>query len=246
VGTLLKQNFGSVQLAILSLYMATTGGNDWSFYYEMLSEMSTAAGLAFIFYTAIYTFGIFNLLTGMFVDKALQAAKPDADLVAAEQRLAEQDYIEAFHELMDDYDANNDGLLNGEEYKALVTSEKGKMFMDNMGLETKHTDWVFSGLRDRGVDGNVPLEEFVKGCTRIRSAPSNLDIHSLQYDIALVRKEVHRLTRAMKMDKKQARRIAQQGAEEAALLDPGRAARLRSVFHGIEPEKDERDCRESI
>jgi hypothetical protein len=68
----LMYHFGSVQKAVLSLYMATSGGNDWSLYYNLMWRVDPMTAGVFLFYTAFYFFGIFNLLTGMFVDKAVR------------------------------------------------------------------------------------------------------------------------------------------------------------------------------
>ena len=62
--------FGSVQKGMLSLYMATSGGNDWSYYYNMLAQTGEMTAALFIFYTAFNFFGTLNILTGLFVDKA--------------------------------------------------------------------------------------------------------------------------------------------------------------------------------
>lgn len=38
------ETFGSVLKTMLSLYMAVTGGNDWSMYYATCASMSVAKG----------------------------------------------------------------------------------------------------------------------------------------------------------------------------------------------------------
>lgn len=41
-------HFGSVLQTMLSLYMAVTGGNDWSLYYTMLEQMGSFYHILFI------------------------------------------------------------------------------------------------------------------------------------------------------------------------------------------------------
>ena len=41
-------HFGSILQTMLSLYMAVTGGNDWSLYYNMLEQMGSFYHILFI------------------------------------------------------------------------------------------------------------------------------------------------------------------------------------------------------
>jgi len=181
--------FGSVQRAMLSLYMATSGGNDWSMYYNMLAETGDVASMLFIFYTAFYFFGTLNILTGLFVDKAMQAAQPDAELAAVEQRFSEYTYIQAFNKILEEFDDDHDGMLDDMEYVRLVMSDKGRTYLHLLGLEPKHSEVLYRELKAINRDGKVAVEDFVKGCTRMRGVPCNLDLRTLQYEMSLLRED---------------------------------------------------------
>jgi len=186
----LMYHFGSVQRAMLSLYMATSGGNDWSLYYNLTARVSETTASFFIFYTAFYFFGIFNLLTGMFVDKAMKAGQPDSELLSVEQRIAEDIFVDAFGQILEEFDANHDGLLDTEEYVNVVTSNKGRMYLNMLGLEPRHTEVLYRELKAINRDCPVPLDEFVKGCTRMRGMPCNMDMRALQWEVGVLREEL--------------------------------------------------------
>jgi len=97
------ENFGGVQQSMMSLYKATTGGEDWRVYYGMVERTGTLYNLIFIFYIGFFQFALFNILTGLFVENALKHAKPNHDTLVFDQRrqqIAEGHAMQAFcHEI---------------------------------------------------------------------------------------------------------------------------------------------------
>eukprot|EP00913_Durusdinium_trenchii_P023960 g22502.t1 len=106
---LVMETFGSVLKTMLSLYMAVTGGNDWSMYYATCASMSVAKGglgrFVRVFlrhihrgshssqaYTFFFAFAIFNILTGIFVERAVAASLPDREqqILLERRKLLEQ------------------------------------------------------------------------------------------------------------------------------------------------------------
>jgi len=183
----LLEQFGSVQRAMLSLYMGTTGGNDWSLYYDMLSQIGGIPAVAWICYTALYFFGVFNLLTGMFVDKAVRASQPDADLLTVECRHDEKEAMQGLLDIIASFDVNSNGVLDMKEFVEVVTSTKGSKYLQGLGLEPKHTEVVYEELRQ--LDAEVPTMEFVRGCMRLRGQACNLDMTNVRYELGLIRRE---------------------------------------------------------
>eukprot|EP00424_Heterocapsa_rotundata_P005332 CAMPEP_0168709888 /NCGR_PEP_ID=MMETSP0503-20121227/42363_1 /TAXON_ID=89963 /ORGANISM="Heterocapsa rotundata, Strain SCCAP K-0483" /LENGTH=90 /DNA_ID=CAMNT_0008756221 /DNA_START=1 /DNA_END=269 /DNA_ORIENTATION=+ len=52
----LKTMFGSVNQAMTTLYMATTGGDDWRNFYDSLKATGSVNQLIFIFYISFFNF----------------------------------------------------------------------------------------------------------------------------------------------------------------------------------------------
>jgi hypothetical protein len=190
----LQANFGSVQRSMLSLYMATTGGNDWAYYFDMIAQTSDVTACIFVFYTAFYYFGVFNLLTGMFVDKAVRASQPDQDMQIFEQRLQEGAFIQGFMSIFDQFDLERDGLINVEEYEAVIKSDQGRIFLGVLGLSPTDTRIVFEALSR--VQQKVPVKEFVQGCLRMKGGATSIDMHSVQFEI----QNMHKLLQDMSRD----------------------------------------------
>lgn len=184
----LLETFGSVEAAMLSLYMAITGGNDWAYYYHILSVAGVAPGLFMIFFTIFYYFGVFNVITGIFVDKALKAAAPDNDLQLVDMRHKEKEYIQGFEAVLYEFDHNSNGVMEHEEFLNLIESEGGRFYLKMLGIEPNHTEVVFDGLHK--IHDQVPVADFVRGCMRMKGSANNLDLHEVHYEVSQMAKVV--------------------------------------------------------
>jgi len=82
----LMEYFGSLPRTILTLYQAMSGGFDWDTLADPLTkETGWWVGLAFTSYIAFALLAIMNVVTGVFVQTALQSAKEEEDAFIAEQ-----------------------------------------------------------------------------------------------------------------------------------------------------------------
>lgn len=62
--------FGSVEKALLALYRAVTGGEDWSVFYRVVEVTGPLYTWLFIFFIAFSHIAFLNILTATFVNKA--------------------------------------------------------------------------------------------------------------------------------------------------------------------------------
>merc|ERR1711920_591183 len=74
--------YGSVQESMLTLYKATTGGDDWSLSYNAISNTGWVASIVYLFFVAFMQIALVNIITGIFVDTALQKLAPDREAIA--------------------------------------------------------------------------------------------------------------------------------------------------------------------
>merc|ERR1712178_656207 len=73
------EHFGSLGASMKSLYMSVTGGQDWVVYVKIAAQAGWVYELSFIFFTFFFSFAVFNIITGMLVEKSVAAAQPDRE-----------------------------------------------------------------------------------------------------------------------------------------------------------------------
>merc|ERR1719195_2149160 len=81
------RRWGSILWAMLSLYEAMTGGISWGELLDSLEPVGFFYMCLFMLYITLAIFVVSNIITGIFVETAMQAAKQDHESVMYETAL---------------------------------------------------------------------------------------------------------------------------------------------------------------
>jgi len=73
--------YGGLIETMFTLFQAIAGGADWFDMQHLLSQISPLYSFLFIVYIFWMIFGIFNIIVGVFVDRAFEASSLDVDLI---------------------------------------------------------------------------------------------------------------------------------------------------------------------
>jgi len=190
--------FGSIQRSMLSLYMASTGGENWSVIYLLLEPVGVLPAMAFVIFTFLYQFGMFNLLTSMFVDRTMKIQIQDRETKIIEQRCREADQTKELLELMRETDHNRDGKISFEEFLEVMQDPATLTYLAFLGLPIADVKAFFEMLvaesgRELEVDHAVPIEVFVQGCMRMKGMATSIDMQALKYQTTMLADHLHRL-----------------------------------------------------
>merc|ERR1719329_233361 len=83
------QDFGSVATAMRSLFMSATGGNDWTEYHKTVKALGPAYDYLYLFFVAFALIAFFNVITGVFAEKAMALAMPSMEEMTSRRRTRE-------------------------------------------------------------------------------------------------------------------------------------------------------------
>lgn len=166
--------FGSVHSAMVSLFQCTTGGMDWGDVYSRVELAGGTTPLFFISYIIFFNFAFFNIITSIFVDKAMKLAKPDDECLAKERTIEERELTQRLGELFEDVDDDGNGVISVEEIKS--ASQKAKVFhrFELLGITLRDVETFFSTLTAMTDDGKLSKDTFVEGCLRMKGPASSL------------------------------------------------------------------------
>lgn len=174
-------HFGSVLQTMLSLYMAVTGGNDWSLYYTMLEQMGSFYHILFIAYTFFSAFAIFNILTGIFVERAVAASMPDREqqILLERRKLLEQ--ANELRDLFACMDMDNSGFISFDEFVNCMKNPRIVAYMSSVGVSVHDVQHLFKIVDNE--NDEVDIDRFVDGCMAIKGAATALDMQKQLYYI---------------------------------------------------------------
>merc|ERR1719421_1746973 len=103
----MRDKYGSVPSAMMQLFMAMSGGMDWGDAYELLGALDPMYRVMFFVYIFFMVFAVVNVVTGIFVDTAIQSSLCDREVVMSELLADKEDQMQKLQELFMEMDEDN-------------------------------------------------------------------------------------------------------------------------------------------
>merc|ERR1740121_1957390 len=173
-------SFGSVPKAILTLYKASTGGDDWSVAYQVIELTGGFGSATYLFFIAFVQFALINIITGIFVESAMATLKPASHMLAREYTRRELENAQKLDKLCRDFDLDDSGKLDRTEFDDCIRKRRMTMLLEMMGLEKHHVLELFHHMTQvYDDDGKVQISKFVNGCMLLKGAATNFDLQKL-------------------------------------------------------------------
>jgi len=168
VGTPLQIYYGSLGDSMLALYQATSGGADWR---DMSTPLHKTIGpfmsLFFVSFIAFTTLSLLNIVTGIFVESALQNTKEESDI----------DMVNRLTEVIELRDLRN-GMIGWDEFDHYLDTPQMKAYFKSVDLDISEAKHLFK-LLDVGDTGTIHAEDFIMGCLRLRGDAKAIDLATL-------------------------------------------------------------------
>lgn len=179
---LLRKFFGRLDWSALSLYQAITGGRDWFELYDALFLLPPTTKYVFFLYVLFATIAALNVITGIFVESAMQMSKLDQHFVIQEELNNKEKYVVAMHMLFEEMDVTSDGCISLEEFEQHANDERAVAYFSAWDIDFNDARYLFC-LLDADQSGMVDFEEFLSGCERLRGQARNIDLAMLRYEV---------------------------------------------------------------
>jgi len=187
-------HFGGVLQCMLSLYMSITGGNDWALYYNIIKYLGPEYALSYLFFTFFFAFALFNILTAIFVEKAIIAAKPESEeMIINARRKAVQD-VEQLKKLSDFIDVDCTGTISWQEFEESMSNESMIAYLASVGLEV-HDMEMFFQIIGGSKTTELSISDFIEGCMMVKGNATSLDMQRTSCEINLLKDEVTKMKR---------------------------------------------------
>merc|ERR1712032_491542 len=177
---LLREYFGSLDAAVLSLFESMAGGVSWGELVDVLQPLPITYTSIFLIYLCFVLFAVVNIVTGIFVESAMQSGTRDHESVVQEELVKKQEYVAKIQECFRELDIKHRGLIGIDELEGAVADEKMVAYINYLGLDISDVNTLFL-LLDRNHSGFIDIEEFLLGCLRLKGGAKSLDIAKLGY-----------------------------------------------------------------
>jgi len=174
----IKEAYGSVLSSMYSLFLSMTGGQDWGEAANLIAHAGPVYGVMVAFFVFINLFSVLNIVTGIFVDGAIELGKQDRLLMIARQNASREVNRQHLVALLEEVDTDGDGVISKDEFFFSLENGAVQDFMDALGIDPDNAAEVFL-LLDKDGNGFVKLSEFIQGMEKIRGEARAVDMHML-------------------------------------------------------------------
>jgi len=186
----LQTNYGSIGLSAFTLFAAITGGVSWRDVMMPLAQTGWVFSALFLIYVFFCVFSVLNIVTGVFVDGAIQRSSQERDLRLEKEKEQKKMYVSMLMDLLEEIDAEGTGVITREELEEAFKSEQVRYYFSVLDIDVVDSNYLFDML-DLDRSGEVDMEEFVSGCLRLKGNAKSIDIHTLMFEIKLMIKQMN-------------------------------------------------------
>eukprot|EP00927_Polykrikos_kofoidii_P044016 TRINITY_DN3810_c0_g1_i1.p1 TRINITY_DN3810_c0_g1~~TRINITY_DN3810_c0_g1_i1.p1 ORF type:complete len:613 (+),score=98.96 TRINITY_DN3810_c0_g1_i1:70-1839(+) len=163
--------FGTLSQTCLTLYQSITSGVDWDEPMTALTgNVSRGFVLFWIFYTAFTVFALLNVVTGVFVERAMAFAQREK----AEFMMSNIGDI--FRESLRMRRADGEiGKISWSQFEKSLETEEMQEYFNSINVDISEGRGLFD-LLDVEKTGTIDAVEFVRGCVRLTGNAKALDL----------------------------------------------------------------------
>eukprot|EP00929_Paragymnodinium_shiwhaense_P059522 TRINITY_DN29801_c0_g1_i4.p1 TRINITY_DN29801_c0_g1~~TRINITY_DN29801_c0_g1_i4.p1 ORF type:complete len:640 (-),score=150.04 TRINITY_DN29801_c0_g1_i4:733-2652(-) len=168
---LLQEHFGSLGDAVLTLWQAMSGGIDWeNLATPLKNEIGMLVGFAFVAYIAFGLLALMNVVTGVFVQAALNSAKKEEDAFMTDQIVT-----------LFGMASRTGAMITMEEIIQSLEDPKTWKEWQAIGVSGNEAQALFAML-DLNNEGKVAFDEFLGGCLRINGSAKSMDLLTMMQE----------------------------------------------------------------
>eukprot|EP00928_Gymnodinium_smaydae_P005041 TRINITY_DN11737_c0_g1_i1.p1 TRINITY_DN11737_c0_g1~~TRINITY_DN11737_c0_g1_i1.p1 ORF type:complete len:483 (+),score=71.82 TRINITY_DN11737_c0_g1_i1:1066-2514(+) len=171
----LKEAFGSISAAVLTLFKAISGGDDWSSFYALLEPLPTIYPLIFLLFMFYSVFAFISVIVGTMVEGILDAAKSDKEMLVKSEKMNKREFIGNMSKIFKDVDKHGAGEIQLSDLQKHMEDVDVCAYFAALGVDSDQVSHLFALLDDDN-SGVVTREEFLGGVLRLRGQAKSLDI----------------------------------------------------------------------
>lgn len=173
--------WGNLANCWYTLFLSMTGGVSWGEVVNPLILIHWSHSLAMILFMFFTIFVVTNIITGIFVDTAIQSAQSDREQVIQDQLHEHNSSVKLMKEIFREADTDNTGDITLQEFEDHLKNKEVLAHLKSIGLDFDEALGLFK-LLDTDGSFAVGIDEFVSGCMRLKGGAKSIDLATLMYE----------------------------------------------------------------
>jgi len=177
----IKDNFGSVQQCIFVLFSGTTGGHDWGETYSIVETAGPITSGCYTLYIGVVGLAITNVITSIFVDKAIRIASPGLHEQMMLKRREDLDLISDLRNLFSMIDVDTSLTISRSELLASLSNIKVASYFELQGLDIRDAEAFLDVLTTACGQDEIDIDTFILGFLCMKGPANHVDVVSLAF-----------------------------------------------------------------
>jgi len=186
----IHDRFGSVQVGVFSLFQCVAGGTDWADCYDAVKLAGQLNSFIFIVLIVLMWLSLTNIITSIFVDKAMSVAQPQKDELMLSRRRADLASAGELRELFSQIDHNHSNTVTKKELQESMKDVRLATYFELKGLDVQDIEMFCDLLADMSGNDEIDADTFIAGCLRMKGVATSMDLLGLHHEL---RTSQHRL-----------------------------------------------------
>jgi len=138
-----------------------------------------------------------NILTGIFVEKAIMLATPDRMARTMQKRRADAVLAQDLREFLEDLDVDNSGTITREEFSAIAANPTMQAMLKVMGLDIRDASMFFDMVSKCGEDDAVEISLLAEALMRIKGEATSFDVQAVAFRTHMLGRRIEELHGAL-------------------------------------------------
>jgi hypothetical protein len=178
---MVSNQFGTLPRTIYYLVLSMLGGISWVEVSDTLMTIDWFSTTCFFFYIGFVILAVLNIITGVFVDNAMECSKTQRDFLIQKENALRERYLKELEKIFSEIDDDGSGSLTREEMHEHLQSPDAQSHFYILGLKADDVNGLFD-IIDDDESGEVNLKEFLDGCLRLKGEARRIDVLAVQHE----------------------------------------------------------------
>jgi Ca2+-binding EF-hand superfamily protein len=174
-------HFGNLPTVLQTLFQSMLNGISWYTLTDALETVHPTLVVLFLFYIAFSMLAVLNIITGVFVDNAVETARTQREYLVQKEMELKEKWCQEMRKLFNEMDADGSGTLSLSEVKEFFNDDRVRSYFIALGLETQDAERLFL-LLDEEETGDIDIDMFLNGCLRLKGTARSIDVYQLLQD----------------------------------------------------------------
>jgi len=170
--------FGSVGIAMFTLFRSIFGGEDWDRYYHVIKQVDPQAAFCFTVFVCFAQISLLNITTATFILNAEKFMVASKRAKANEETLKHRQLYNQIERLCKKLDADGSNTISREELYCGLENDHLRSEFILCGLDIHDAEDFFELLLELTSDNEVDIKTFVEACMRMKGEASGIDQHT--------------------------------------------------------------------